>query len=75
MTGAREMWLASERIYRYIHTATQEQNKSEKVCGGMGMYAKSDIRGIGRLLEKAPEDLPRRNHKAVIPGVIPADLH
>jgi hypothetical protein len=69
------MWLASERIYRYISIVTQEQNKTEKVCGGMGTYAKSDIGGIGRLLEEVPEDLPRRNVKAVTPTVVPADVH
>jgi hypothetical protein len=26
-------------------------------------------------LEKAPEDLPRRNENAVTPGIIPADVH
>jgi hypothetical protein len=67
--------VVSERIYRYIHIVIQEPNKPEKVCGGMGMHAKSDIGGIGRLLKKAPEDLPRRDVKAVIPTVVPADIH
>jgi hypothetical protein len=39
------------------------------------MYAKSDIGEIGRLLDKVPEDLPRSNHKAVNPIVVPADIH
>jgi hypothetical protein len=37
--------------------------------------AKSDIGGIGRSLDEAPEDLPRRDAKNVIPKVIPDDVH
>jgi hypothetical protein len=68
------MRLASERIYRHIYIIIQEQHKTETVCGGMGMYAKSDIGGIGRLLDEDPEDLPRTNEKAVIPPVVLAEF-
>jgi hypothetical protein len=34
-----------------------------------------DTGGIGRLLDKAPEGLPPRNYKTVIPAVIAADVH
>jgi hypothetical protein len=37
--------------------------------------AKSDIGGIGCLLEEAPEDLPRRNVEAVTPVAVPVDIH
>jgi hypothetical protein len=39
--------------------------------------AESEI-GIGQirhLLDEAPENLPRRNREAVIPAVVPADVH
>jgi hypothetical protein len=36
---------------------------------------RSDIGGIGCLLDEVPEDFPRRNVEAVIPEVIPADVH
>jgi hypothetical protein len=36
---------------------------------------RSGIREIGRLLDEAPEDLPRRNVNAVTHVVIPADVH
>jgi hypothetical protein len=34
-----------------------------------------EIGGIGRYLDEAPEDLPRRNPGLVIPEVVPADVH
>jgi hypothetical protein len=38
------------------------------------MYAKSDIGGIGGILDEGPEDLPRRNANLVTPVVIPFDV-
>jgi hypothetical protein len=35
----------------------------------------SGMEGIGSLRDEAPEDLPRGDHKAVIPGVIFADVY
>jgi hypothetical protein len=34
-----------------------------------------DTGGIGRLLDEVPEDLPGRNEMAVIPAVIPGNVH
>jgi hypothetical protein len=39
------------------------------------LTVKNDSGGIGRLLDEAPEDIPRRNPELVIPAVIRADVH
>jgi hypothetical protein len=39
-----------------------------------GAEREGDIGGMGRLLDEAPEDLPRRNPNVVIPIVVPADV-
>jgi hypothetical protein len=55
-------------IVRRVHRAVRSHPPPARA------ESESDIGGIIRLSDKASEDLPGRNVKAIIPGVVPADV-